>query len=494
MSHPVVAIRNLNYYFGQGNLRSQILFDINLEIQPGEFVIMTGPSGSGKSTLLSLIGCLREVQEGSLKILGQELKGATPRQQTQVRYHFGYIFQSSNLLKFLTAEQNTHVSLELNSDLNHSEIQKRTHNILDTVGLLPQAHHYPRQLSGGQKQRVSIACALVNRPALVLADEPTAALDSRSGRRIVELMHRLAKERGSAVLMVTHDQRILDIADRIIQVEDGCLGLGYRQELTLALPGLKEEQLETIAIKPTIVTYESEAFIFHEGDTSDKFYVVIQGEVQAVQENAGQLLRVLNTIGRGGYFGEIGVLQGVARTASVRVSSSSAAKLMVIERETFLALIGESHLTSTAIAQEMQKRVNVTLLSEALPAADLQQILRILPQVDIIKYGPGSNIMSQGDAAENFYIIMSGRVEILRRDAKGEEILINTLSAGNYFGEIGLMEGRSRTATVRVAPDNSVEVIVLDGETFRQLIETCSASQVELAKVVYERLKNVVRG
>jgi sulfate-transporting ATPase len=491
MFQPIVKIQNLNHCFGQDELHRQILFDINLEIQPGEFVIMTGPSGSGKSTLLGLIGCLRTVQTGSLKILDQELNGATDRQRARVRRHFGYVFQASNLLKFLTAEQNVHVSLELNTSLSLPEIRERTHKILDSVGLLPQIHHYPRQLSGGQKQRIAIACALVGRPELVLADEPTAALDSRSGRRTVELMHRLAKEQGSAVLMVTHDQRILDVADQILQVEDGCLGLGYRQELTLALPGLKEDQLEGMAVKPTLATYEPGAYIFHQGDPSDKFYVVIQGVVEAIQGEE-QNERILNRIGRGGYFGEIGLLQDGKRTASVRVDRQVGAKVMVIERVSFLELMEKSQLTSSAIAQQLQRRVQVSLLSEALPTIDVQKIIQILPEVETLKYGSGSNIVVQGEPAENFYIIMAGQVEILDQDATGAQRPLKRLGAGEYFGDVDWSQGQIQMATVRVAPGETAELICLDRQVFRTLIETSNASQVDIAKVVYERLKNLV--
>jgi putative ABC transport system ATP-binding protein len=220
---PVVIIQHLNHYFGKGDLKRQILFDINLEIQSGEIVIMTGPSGSGKTTLLTLIGGLRSVQEGSLKVLGHELYGASSEQLVEVRRYIGYIFQSHNLLKFLTAWQNVQTSLELHKDIPNQELRPRAEEILKAVGLEERANYYPENLSGGQKQRVAIARALVTHPKLVLADEPTAALDSKSGRDVVELMQRLAQEQGCSILVVTHDNRILDIADRIVRMEDGRL-------------------------------------------------------------------------------------------------------------------------------------------------------------------------------------------------------------------------------------------------------------------------------
>jgi putative ABC transport system ATP-binding protein len=222
-SELVVVVNNINHYFGHKSLRSQILFDINLTIKSGEIVIMTGPSGSGKTTLLTLIGGLRSVQEGSLRVLNWELYRASNEKLAQVRRHIGYIFQAHNLLDFLTARQNVQMSLELHKQIQQREARIRSEAMLNTVRLGNRVNYYPTDLSGGQKQRVAIARALVSHPRLVLADEPTAALDSKSGRDVVTLMQQLAKEQGCTILMVTHDNRILDIADRIIHMEDGRL-------------------------------------------------------------------------------------------------------------------------------------------------------------------------------------------------------------------------------------------------------------------------------
>ena len=219
----VIDIQNLNHYFGKGQLRKQVLFDINLKIHGGEIVLMTGPSGSGKTTLLTLVSGLRSAQSGSLKILGQELCGATTEQLIQTRRHNGYIFQANNLHKSLTAIQNVQMGLEVQGKLSKSERFDRAAAMLEQVGLGDHLNYYPENLSGGQKQRVAIARALVSHPAIVLADEPTAALDSKSGRDVVNLMQELAREQGSTILMVTHDNRILDVADRIVHMEDGRL-------------------------------------------------------------------------------------------------------------------------------------------------------------------------------------------------------------------------------------------------------------------------------
>lgn len=222
-NHPVIAIQNLNHYFGNGMLRKQILFDISFQIYPGEIIILTGQSGSGKTTLLTLIGGLRSVQEGSLKVFSRELFRATNRQILDVRRNIGYIFQAHNLLKFLTVFQNVKMSTELQKSFSKQEANARAGAMLEAVGLSHRSNYYPDDLSGGQKQRVAVARALVSHPKLVLADEPTAALDSQSGRNVVELMRALAREQACTILMVTHDNRILDIADRILHMEDGHL-------------------------------------------------------------------------------------------------------------------------------------------------------------------------------------------------------------------------------------------------------------------------------
>lgn len=220
---PVIAIRHLHHAFGSKALRKPVLIDVNLTIAPGEIVLLTGPSGSGKTTLLTLIGALRSMQAGSLQVLGQELWKAKPPQLVQTRSQIGFIFQAHNLLACLSAQQNVGMALRLHPHLDLATRTARAIAMLEAVGLGERVNYYPEHLSGGQKQRVAIARALVTHPQLILADEPTAALDSKSGRDVVEIMQHLAKQQGSTILLVTHDQRILDIADRIVHMEDGRL-------------------------------------------------------------------------------------------------------------------------------------------------------------------------------------------------------------------------------------------------------------------------------
>jgi putative ABC transport system ATP-binding protein len=223
MAAPPIQIAGVNHWFGRDQLRKQILFDVTTDVPAGEIVIVTGPSGSGKTTLLTLVGALRSTQEGSMRVLGAELSGASSGVLEDVRRQIGFIFQQHNLVKALTALQNVELGLRVTRKLRRGALRKRAIEMLEAVGLGERVNYYPEQLSGGQRQRVAIARALAAEPPMLLADEPTASLDKQSGREVVERMKVLAKQNGTTILLVTHDNRILDVADRIIHLEDGRL-------------------------------------------------------------------------------------------------------------------------------------------------------------------------------------------------------------------------------------------------------------------------------
>jgi putative ABC transport system ATP-binding protein len=221
MQAEPIRIEALNYAYGEGELRRPVLRDVALQVGVGEVLLLTGPSGSGKTTLLTLIGALRAMQEGSCEVLGQELFGASERARVSLRQRIGFIFQNHNLLGALTARQNVAMALEVAPRLSETERLARAGEMLAAVGLAEHVDRLPGKLSGGQRQRVAIARALAAQPGLVLADEPTAALDKVSGAEVAHLLRDLAKSRGVPILMVTHDPRILDIADRVVAMEDG---------------------------------------------------------------------------------------------------------------------------------------------------------------------------------------------------------------------------------------------------------------------------------
>jgi putative ABC transport system ATP-binding protein len=221
-----IDVAGLSHWYGEGSMRRQVLQSIDLQIHAGEVVLLTGPSGCGKTTLLTLVGALRQVQAGRVRVLGQELTGSSRSVRQQLRRNIGMIFQGHNLLRCLTAEQNVQMGSDLLPGLSYRVRRDQAREWLRAVGLGDHLGKLPHDLSGGQKQRVAIARALAAHPRLLLADEPTAALDKQTGREVVELLRRLAREQNCAVLMVTHDPRILDVADRLVQMEDGRLSAG----------------------------------------------------------------------------------------------------------------------------------------------------------------------------------------------------------------------------------------------------------------------------
>jgi putative ABC transport system ATP-binding protein len=308
MEEAPVRLEKLSHYFGSGALRKQILFDLDAEIRAGEIVILTGPSGSGKTTALTLIGALRSAQEGSLRVLGEELCGARRETLVRVRRQAGYIFQHHNLLDALTASQNVQMSLYLDGALSRKAIRQRAEEILEAVGLGDHTSAHPGELSGGQKQRVAIARALAGEPKLILADEPTASLDRKSGRDAVGLIQDLAREHGVSVVLVTHDNRILDIADRILHLEDGRLTsfgeavLANTRQLMglLAEANRKGELTRHVIDMPTDqflillqeVTREAQEFLrISELASNDAFESMLEQVLEAFTRKIGDILR-----------------------------------------------------------------------------------------------------------------------------------------------------------------------------------------------------------
>ncbi|GIV63849.1 MAG: ABC transporter ATP-binding protein [Chloroflexota bacterium] len=227
---PLIQTEQLVKVYGSGENQVVALAGINLIIQPGEFVAIMGPSGSGKSTLLNILACLDRPSEGRYILAGEDVSDYNRAQLAEIRsQQLGFIFQSYNLLPRLTALENVLLPLIYRRDerLSQSERQERAMNALESVGLVERAHHYPNQLSGGQQQRVAIARALINDPILILADEPTGNLDSRSSEEIIELLLGL-NARGRTIVMVTHEPDMARHAQRVLTIRDGRLALDQR--------------------------------------------------------------------------------------------------------------------------------------------------------------------------------------------------------------------------------------------------------------------------
>jgi putative ABC transport system ATP-binding protein len=247
---PLVSINGLTHAFGDGAGKKEVLHNVSVDFYPGEIVIIMGPSGAGKTTLLSLAGGLRSVQAGSIRLGDTELFQANAKTLRESRRKIGFIFQAHNLVDSLSVCENVQIALAVDANAVPADSRKKALDLLTRVGIGNFANEKPRELSGGQKQRVAIARALVRSPQIIMADEPTAALDRNSGREVVDLLQYLAREMHCAVLLVTHDNRILDVADRILTLEDGRI-----EESSLALDRLVREAsglLQLLAEYPTL--------------------------------------------------------------------------------------------------------------------------------------------------------------------------------------------------------------------------------------------------
>ncbi|MEO7724278.1 MAG: ATP-binding cassette domain-containing protein [Chthoniobacterales bacterium] len=361
-TEPAVRVRGVSHSFGEAENRKRVLHENNLDLMPGEIIIMTGPSGSGKTTLLTLVGALRSVQEGKVSVLGRELSELSPAGLVQVRRGIGFIFQAHNLFDSLTARENVNMAIEL-TGVEARERDRRAAEILERVGLGQRLDHKPQALSGGQRQRVAVARALVNRPKLILADEPTAALDKDSGRHVVNILKQLAEEELATILIVTHDPRILDVADRILNLVDGHIvsDVAVKETVKFAeflrkCPLFAEQpaaMLAEFAERIQREKFETGKTIIRQGEIGDKFYIIESGTVEVTSAKGGALTK--GVILRGGdFFGEVALLTGDPRNATV--TAKEATSVLTLAKEHFEEALKRSKTLEEQLRDVLYRR------------------------------------------------------------------------------------------------------------------------------------------
>jgi putative ABC transport system ATP-binding protein len=351
MTAPVVVrVDGVSHFFGEGGARNQVLFDNSIAIAAGQLVVMTGPSGSGKTTLLTLIGALRSIQTGRIEVLAQDLSELRSRDLVTIRRNIGFIFQMHNLFDSLSAFENVKMAMQLGA-CPAREMRRRGSEILERLGLGDRMDYKPKALSGGQRQRVAVARALVNRPRIILADEPTAALDKESSRIVVNLLKQLTMEDGCTVVMVTHDNRILETADRIVNMVDGVI----KSDVILHDAMRLCEFLRTIDLfrhlTPTELTHVAEKMkkrrfapddvIIRQGDIGEEFFLIGQGTVKVVRRvRPEDDDRHVATLEAGNFFGERALMGGEPRNATVVAASE--AEIYALDKEAFREALNSS--------------------------------------------------------------------------------------------------------------------------------------------------------
>jgi putative ABC transport system ATP-binding protein len=356
MSESLVVVEKLCHSFGEGESRRQVLFDNDFLLNPAEIAILTGPSGSGKTTLLTLIGGLRSVQQGRAQVFGRELKDLDANGLVQIRRNIGFIFQHHNLFEALTVLENVMVAAQLNAEAS-SEMEPKAKKLLERLGLGLHLHSKPRDISGGQRQRVAIARALVNAPSLILADEPTAALDKDASRDVIDLFRELSKEQRCGIIIVTHDSRVLDAADRIINMVDGRIisDVLARESLHVceflmkcpAFAALSPIVLTDIADKMRRQRVPPGATIMRRGDRGNNFYIIRSGAVGLYRDVAGAM-ELGTTLKEGEFFGEAALSGG---SPDVTVIAATETDLYVLDHSDF-----EAAIEATTNFNEIMKR------------------------------------------------------------------------------------------------------------------------------------------
>ena len=353
----LVVAEGVSHHFGAGETLTQILFDITIHIPPGQLVIMTGPSGSGKTTLLTLMGALRSGQKGVLRVLGNNVIGLDDSGLTELRRNVGFIFQLHNLIESLTAIDNVMMSTHLHRR-EADDVHQRAVALLERLGLGHRINHKPAALSGGQRQRVAVARALISSPRLILADEPTAALDRTSGLEVVSLLQEHIVRTGSSCLMVTHDNRVIDKADRLVSMVDGRIVsdvLVHEQMLICEMlkkidffSAMGADELSHVAEKMQSRRFVEGDVLIRQGEIGEEFYLLRDGEVDVrIADAAGE--KVVATLGLGHYFGERALITGEKRNATIVARGPGVA--YALDKATF-----EAALASTPSLRDQLRR------------------------------------------------------------------------------------------------------------------------------------------
>ncbi len=458
------------------------LKNIDLQVKAGEFVAVIGKSGSGKSTLINMLAGIDRPTAGEVIIGDVPIHNLNENQMARWRkLNLGVIFQFFQLLPTLTVLENIVLPMELGRTYPHNEREERAMHLLEIVGLADQADKFPSALSGGQQQRVAIVRSLANDPDVLVADEPTGSLDTKTSDEIFALFEDFVSQ-GKTLLMVTHDRELAGRVPRIVFIADGEITDQY---VAKALPSLNKQELARISAKLEPINYGPGEVIIKQGDPANSLYIIVKGEADViVHHDDGKDLQV-DHLTSGQYFGEMGLLQGAVRNATVQVSPNSDVIAMQLDRETFLELVENSDKSKNEMLYLMRQRVMTNQIAEALSVFGEGQLTGLTSQAEAQQsYAAGETIIRQGDVAETFYIITEGYVEVVTHRLAGQDVVVSRLGKGQYFGEAGLIRKSRHTATVRAAMDSEVKVVAISGDTFIALMEKSELSVSELSRLL----------
>jgi ABC-type lipoprotein export system ATPase subunit len=464
-TQPLIEIKNLRkvYQTPAGDFTAVNV--IIVEVQRGDFVAITGKSGSGKSTFINMITGIDRPTSGEIVIAGAPVHSFNEGQMAAWRgRNLGIVFQFFQLFPTLTILENVILPMELNKLYSKSERKERAMQLLEKVEMTDQAHKLPSAISGGQQQRVAIARALANDPPLLVADEPTGNLDSKTAEKIFSLFENLVAA-GRTILMVTHDSDLARRVNRTILISDGEVVNEY---LVRALSTLTQDQLVEVArnIKPQI--FQPNSAIIRQGEKGDKFYILLNGKADVYINMPGGSELQVNQLKPGQYFGEMALLGGGVRAATVKASHEGPVSVVGLNEKAFNYLINDSRSLREELMSLVERR-NTYHQLQTVSSLDENALSSILKETKPVIYPEGQNIIKQGDVGDTFYLLLDGQVDILVKDERGGDMLVNQLSRGSFFGEMALMGDKRRNATVRVSQGYSAKLIELSVQEFDQL-------------------------
>ena len=334
------------------------LKNIKLAIGEGEFVGVIGKSGSGKSTLINMISGIDRPTKGEIYIGGSPVHTFSEGEMAKWRgRNLGIVFQFFQLLPILTVLENVMLPMDFCQFYNPRRRRERALQVLELVGVAEHAHKLPAQLSGGEQQRVAIARALANDPPIILADEPTGNLDSKTSERVFQLFEELVAS-GKTIIMVTHDSDQSKRVKRTIVIADGEI---IEEYLAKTFPSLTQQQLIWATSKLQPQKYPPGSVIIQKGESAEKFYIVTKGYVEVILETRDGQEFTVSRIHAGQYFGEIGLMKGGASMATVRAAADSDVEVASLDRKSFTELISESTATKEEIHRIAQERLKESL-------------------------------------------------------------------------------------------------------------------------------------
>ena len=485
LSRPLIDLRQVVKVYETPAGPFTALKGVDLQVMAGEFAAVIGKSGSGKTTLINAITGIDKPTLGEVFVGGVPIHTLTENKMALWRgQNLGIVFQFFQLLPTLTLIENVMLPMEFGRLYSPRQRKERAMHLLELVDIEDQAYKLPATVSGGQQQRAAIARALANDPIVLVADEPTGNLDSKTADTIFQLFEDLT-DQGKTILMVTHDPDLAARVSRVIEMADG-LVVDQRQDK--ALDTVSPQQLVQISTQLEPVTYPAGAIIYQQGDASDRFYIIVKGQVEVIAEHPSGAQLIVAVLGKGQYFGGTGLPEGRPRTATVRTADAAEAVLMALDRATFRQLTLDRHLTQDVIAQFMRTGMTAEHLFIARPEQASKDTMRMQVGHERITLRPGETIFREGDVADKFYLLVSGEVEVMQSGHSRE--VVACLSAGQSFGEIGLLRGGKRMATVRAALDakTEVELVAIPRDLYSELMVESRMTKKEIVLLMRGRL------